>query len=482
MASVKKNFLLSSAYQVLSVLTPIITTPYLSRVIGADGNGTFSFTQSVTNYFVLFVILGMSSYGVRAIAECGADRPKRSDVFWNAFSLTCVTGSIVVLAYIVYISVWGRTYLLLYCIWGLWVIGSVFDVSWLFFGMQTFSIPTSGNFITKILSVAVILIFVRTPHDVWAYVIAIAGSNFLNSIIPWFFVRRYVDFVRPCWSHMLRHLKPLLVLFIPVIAISIYGMLDKIMLGILTSTKEVGFFDYAQKISQLPLSIITALGSAVLPRMSQIMSQGHRHQGKRLVDITMWFMLACAFALSFGIVGIAPSFSPAFFGRGFDAVVPLMSVLSFVIPVICVTNVIGNQYMLPCHKDHQYTISVCVGAAVNVVANLISIPLFGAMGAAVSSVASEFAVMLVQGWYVRHELDLLSYAKEAAPFLITGIFMAVALRALNATILSSLNVFMAVVLEFLIGVILYLIPMTIWVLRHDKDKVIYLFPKVARFL
>lgn len=482
MASVKKNFLLSSAYQVFSVLVPIITTPYLSRVIGADGNGIFSFTQSVVNYFVLFAILGMSSYGVRAIAECGADRPKRSDVFWNAFFLICMTGFLVILAYIVYIIIWGRKFFLLYCIWGMWLLGSVLDVSWLFFGMQTFSVPTAGNFITRIVSVIGILVFVRSSSDVWAYVLAMAGSNLLNSIIPWLFVRRYVDFIRPKWSHMVVHLKPLLVLFVPVIAISIYSMLDKIMLGILTNTKEVGFFDYAQKISQLPLSIITALGSAVLPRMSQIMSQGHRRQGKKLVSITMWFMLACAFALSFGIVGIAPAFSPAFFGKGFDAVVPLMSVLAFVIPTICVTNVIGNQYMLPCHKDHQYTISVCAGAAVNVVANLISIPLFGAMGAAVSSVASELAVMLVQGWYVRHELDLRSYAKEASPFLIVGIFMAVALRALNATILSSLNVFMAVVVEFLIGVVLYLVPVTVWVLHHDKDKVIYLFPKAARLI
>lgn len=482
MASVKKNFLLSSAYQIFSVLTPIITTPYLSRVIGAGGNGVFSFTQSVVNYFVLFAVLGMSSYGVRAIAECGADRPKRSDVFWNAFSLICSTGSLVVVAYIVYVILWGRSYFFLYCIWGLWVIGSVLDVSWLFFGMQTFSIPTAGNFITKVLSVVIILCFVKTPHDVWAYVLAIAGSNFLNSVIPWFFVRRHVDFVRPRWSHMRTHLKPLLVLFVPVIAISIYSMLDKIMLGILTTVKQVGFFDYAQKISQLPLSIITALGAAVLPRMSQIMGQGHREQGKRLVSITMWFMLACAFALSFGIVGIAPVFCPAFFGKGYDAVVPLMSVLAFVIPTICVTNVIGNQYMLPCHKDRQYTISVCVGAVVNVVANLISIPFLGAMGAAVGSVASELAVMLVQGWYVRHELDLRSYAKEAMPFFVVGIFMAVALRILNATIFSSLGVLTALVAEFLVGVVLYLVPVTMWVLRRDKDKVIYLFPKAERFL
>jgi O-antigen/teichoic acid export membrane protein len=482
MASIKKNFLLSSAYQLLTVITPIITTPYLSRVIGAEGNGTFSFTQSVTNYFVLFAVLGMSSYGVRAVAECGEDRARRSDVFWNAFSMTCVTGAAVIFAYILYVAFFGQEYLLLYVIWGLWVIGSVIDVSWLFFGVQTFSVPTAGNFITKLASVIFILVAVRDAGDVWAYVLAIAGANFLNSVIPWFFVKRYVDPVRPTWRHMVSHLKPTLILFIPVIAISIYAVLDKIMLGVLTSVEQVGYFDYSEKISKMPLSVITALGSAVLPRMSQIISEGHVEHGKRLVSTTMWFMLVCAFALSFGIVGVAPSFCPAFFGEGYDACIPLMSVLAFVIPAICVTNVIGNQYMLPCHRDHQYTISVSVGAVVNVVSNLLTIPLWGAMGAAISSVLSEIAVMIVQGWYVRHDLDLMGYAKAAAPFLVMGLLMACLLRVVDAAIYGYMSRLAALGIEFVIGAIVYLVMALLWSMRHEQEKLVSIFPKVKKLI
>lgn len=482
MASIKKNFLFSSAYQLLTIITPIITTPYLSRVIGAEGNGTFSFTQSVVNYFVLFAILGMSSYGVRAVAECGEDRARRSDVFWNAFSMTCVTGTVVVLAYIFYVSLFGQQYLLLYLIWCLWVVGSVLDVSWLFFGCQTFSIPTTGNFITKICSVVMILVLVRSPGDVWAYVLAIAGANFVNSVIPWIFVRRFVDLARPQWSHMVSHLKPTLVLFVPVIAISIYGVLDKIMLGVLTSVEQVGYFDYAEKISKMPLSLITALGSAVLPRMAQIIGAGHIEEGKRLVGTTMWFMLACAFALCFGIVGVAPSFCPAFFGAGFDACAPLMSVLAFVIPTICVTNVIGNQYMLPCHRDRQYTISVSVGAGVNVIANLITIPLWGAMGAALSSVLSEVAVMVVQGWYVRGDLDLAGYARDCLPFLIVGVLMAVVLRLLDAAIRPALSNWPALGIEFLVGAAIYLALALAWSVRRESDRLLAIFPKLGRYL
>ncbi|MCI1998807.1 MAG: flippase [Olsenella sp.] len=482
MAGIKKNFLFSSAYQLLTIITPIITTPYLSRVIGAEGNGAFSFTQSVTNYFVLFAILGMSSYGVRAVAECGDDRARRSDVFWNAFSMTCLTGTIVVLAYVGYVALFGQEYLLLYLIWGLWVVGSVLDVSWLFFGCQTFSIPTTGNFITKLCSVVLILVLVKSPGDVWAYVLAISGANFANSVIPWFFLRRFVDPVRPRWSHMLSHLKPTLVLFVPVIAISIYGVLDKIMLGVLTSVEQVGYFDYAEKISKMPLSLITALGAAVLPRMAQIIGAGRIEEGKRLVGTTMWSMLACAFALSFGIVGVAPSFCPAFFGDGFDACVPLMSVLAFVIPTICVTNVIGNQYMLPCHRDREYTISVSIGAAVNVVANLITIPLWGAMGAALSSVLSEVAVMVAQVWCVRGDLDLASYARDCLPFALAGVLMAVVLRILDAAIRPAVGDWPALGIEFVVGAATYLALALIWSVRHERGRLLAIFPRLGRYL
>lgn len=479
MAGIKKNFLYSSAYQLLTIITPIITTPYLSRTIGAEGNGTFSFTQSVVNYFVLFAILGMSSYGVRAVAECGNDRARRSDVFWNAFAMTCVTGSVVIAAYVAYVVLFGQQYLLLYLIWGMWVVGSVLDVSWLFFGVQTFSVPTTGNFVTKICSVVMILILVRSPQDVWGYVLATAGANLANSLIPWFFLRRFVDVVRPTWSHMISHLIPTFVLFVPVIAISVYSILDKVMLGFFTTVEQVGYFDYADKISRIPLSFITALGAAVLPRMSQIMGAGRDEEGKRLIGTTMWFMLACAFALCFGIVGVAPAFCPAFFGEGFDACVPLMSMLAFVIPTICVTNVIGNQYLLPCHRDRDYTVSVSVGACVNVVANLVMIPLWGAMGAAIASVLSEVTVMAVQSWYVRHDLSLWEYACDCLPFAIAGLAMAMVLRVVDAGIRADVGNWPALGIEFVIGAALYLVFALLWSAHHQRERLLLVFPRLS---
>lgn len=476
MASLKKNFVLSSAYQMLSIITPIVTTPFLARVIGADGNGVFSYTQSFANYFVIFAVLGMSTYGVRTIAECGGDRERRSGVFWNAFSMNCVTGAVVVLVYLAFVALFGGSYGFYYLIWGLWVVGSVLDVSWLFFGMQDFAMPTARNFATKLVSVAVILVFTRGPEDVWIYVLATAGAIFANSLLVWPFVGRHVDRVRPTWKGTLSHIKPNLVLFVPVIAVSFYTLLDRVMLGSMTTVEEVGYFDYAEKISKMPMAMITALGSVVLPRMTEIVASGDMKRGKHLVSTTMWFMLVCAFALCFGIVGIAPVFCPFFFGSGFDACASLMCVIAFVIPAICVTNVIGNQFLLPCHRDREYTVSLLAGAGVNVVVNLALIPTFGAMGAAVATVFSEIVVLGVQSWQVRHDLDLRSYAIRALPFFLFGIAMTIVVRLIGDCMSSILPSWLLLLVQTFVGGAIYLGFSLAWSVRKERSVMMELFP------
>ena len=470
MAGIKKNFIYSSAYQVLLVVTPIITTPYLSRVIGAEGNGLFTYTQSITNYFVLFAVLGMEKYGVRSIAECGDDRARRSSVFWNAFAMCCLVGLVVIAAYVIFVLAFGMQNALLWALWAMWIVGSVGDVSWLMFGMQEFRIPTIRNFITRLASVVFIFLFVRDAGDVWAYVAAIAGAFFFNSILIWPFVKDYVDWVRPTWHEVLGHLKPNLALFAPVIASSLYVLLDKVMLGAMAGMGETGFYDYAEKISKMPLAVVTALGSVVLPKMSQVLSAGHEEEGKRLVNLTMWFMIGCAFALMFGIIGIAPEFVPVFFGAGYGPCVPLMMVLSPVIPLICATNVMGVQYLLPKHRDRDFTMSVTVGAAVNLSINVFAIPVWGAMGAAIATVAAEVAVLVYQAFSVRHELDLRSYVIGAIPFVVIGISMTVLMRCVALALGAFAQTVPGLLIEFISAGVFFVVLVFAWCnARRDEN-------------
>lgn len=456
--SLKKNFAFNSAYQLLQVITPLVTTPYLARVLGPEQSGVFSYTQSIANYFVLFATLGISTYGVRAIAQCGDDRKLRSRVFWGAYASQLISGGLAALAYVVYAVVIHEGGMLITLLWSLWLIFAAIDVSWLLFGCEEFKIPTIRSTATKLLSLVFIFTFVKTRDDLWLYVLAISGSFFLNGIIVWPFVRRYVDYVRPSASEVKRHLKGNIGLFVPVIAVSVYTTLDKIMLGVMSTEEQVAFFSYSERISRLPLSVLQALGVVMMPRMSYLLMEGQREKALGLLKNSIWIMLAASMALAFGISAVAPEFVPVFLGEGYEPCVGIMTFLVVIIPVISVTNVIGKQYLLPLSRDREYTLSLIVGAAFNVAVNVILIPRMGAAGAAIGTIAAEVSILVVQVACVRGELPLLSYFKGCLPFVCIGATMFVSIR-LTASFLAESDCFamLSLGLEVILGALVFVL-------------------------
>lgn len=454
--SLKVNFLLNSAYQILLVITPLVTAPYLSRVLGASQTGVFSYTQSIANYFVMFATLGMSTYGVRVIALCGEDRQERSRAFWSAFASQLCVASVVAVAYLAYALTIHAGDFLCSLVWGLWVLSAVGDVSWLLFGCEEFKIPTVRSFATKLASLAVIFGFVHEPGDVWLYVLAVAGAYLVNVVLVWPFVGRYVDPYRPSWREVASHFRPNIGLFIPVIAVSLYTSLDKIMLGSMSTMTESGYFQYSEQVSRMPLHVITALGTVMMPRMVSLLTEGKRDQAVSALGTSLWIMLVCAFAFAFGIFAVAPVFVPVFLGDGYAPCELLMVVMCGIIPIICVTNVIGKQYLLPMQRDREYTFSLIMGALVNVVLNLALIPRLASLGTAIATVAAETTILLIQVTEVRKELPLGDYVKRAVPFFCIGAVMALLVRLSAPAIRSAWGLTaQSLIAEILLGAITY---------------------------
>ena len=394
--------------------------------------------------------------------------------------MSVVWGSLVLLAYFGYTFVFGGTYLPLLLVWACWVGGSVLDVTWLLNGCQEFRIPMVRSVCTRLAGMAAILLFVRTETDTIIYVGAIAMPFLLNALLVWPFVGNYVDFKRPTLDGAVAHIKPNLVLFVPVIAVSLYTLLDKVMLGAMAGMGQTGLYDYAEKISKMPLAVVTALGAVVLPRMTEVITAGRRDEAKELVATTMWFMEAVALGLAFGIMGVAKEFVPVFFGEGYSECVPLMCVLSVIIPLICATNVIGVQYLVPSGRDHQYTISVLVGAAVNIAINLVFIPQYGAMAAAVATVAAELAVLVAQACMVHGELDLAGAACGVVPFMGIGVIMLLCLRYLSGVIGDFATTVPGLAIEVGAGLILYLALALVWCLATRNAYFFRLFGRWFR--
>ncbi len=426
--SIKRNFIYNVGYQLLQIAIPLATTPYLSRVLGPEAVGTYSFTNAIVTYYVMACVLGMSTYGVRAIASVRHDKEKRSREFWGAFVSQLLVGIVVLGVYFAYAFVAGGENLLYFLMWSPILLGNVIDVSWFLFGLEDFGYTTARSLIVRTLGVFAIFAWVKRPEDLWAYVLITAGTKLLSSLSVCPRVLMNVDMVRPSWSEIKQHFLASLRLFIPVIAISLYNTLDKIMLGVISGNTEVGYYEYAGRMTYITASIMSAMGPVMLPRVSSYIGTGKRGEAIDLLGTVLWLMLAMAFAFSFGLAAAAPTFAPVFFGDKFVTCASLMIVLAASIPFRAASNVFGRQWLLPNKRDKEYTKSVLVGALVDVCLNILVIPIWGALGASLSTIVAELAVMLAQVHFVRGELPLRTYLTYAVPFFVIGILMFVCVR------------------------------------------------------
>lgn len=454
MNTVKKNFLYNILYQILILIMPLITAPYVSRVIGAEGQGIFSYTYSIAQYFLLFAMLGVSNYGNRMIAKNRNNKEKLSKEFWSIYALQMITTFIMICIYLIYIIFFVSQYRIYAIIQLIYIISALFDISWFFFGLEKFKLTVTRNTIIKILSVLSIFILVKKENDLWIYCIIMVGMTLISQLSLWPFLKKEIIFVKPTWKDIKKHIRPNITLFIPVIAVSIYKIMDKIMLGMLSTMIEVGYYENAEKIINVPLSFITALGTVMLPRATNLIATGKNEQMKIYIDKSMEFVLFASIPLALGLIAVGKTFAPIFFGDEFIETGYIIQFLAVTIIFISWANVIRTQYLIPKEKDKIYIQSVCIGAVINLVCNFALIQKFGAIGASIGTILAEFSVMFYQTIFVKTELLIKKYIRYLIKFLISGIimFLIVKLQELYIT-----NKFILLVVQVLIGVSVYCI-------------------------
>lgn len=450
--SIKINLILNAAYQLLKIALPLITVPYLSRVIGSSGIGDYSFTYTVADYFVLFGLLGLNQYGNREIARVRDDRKLKSRTFCSIYATQLLFSGLVLVVYSIWAFAQNGDYRLYSLIWLWWVASDLIDVNWFFFGMEEFKITVIRNTVLKFVSLACILLFVRTEHDVWIYCLITSLNLFVSCVVLWPFLLKQVDFARPKISEIAAHIKPNFMLFIPVVAISLYTQMDKILLGIFADSSQVGLYDYSEKLSKIPLALISALSTVMLPRMSNVLARGETEKAERYLNLSFSVAVVIGCCFAFGISGVANEFVPVFFGSGWEQCATLMPILAVIIPLIAVSNVLGVQCLIPNGRDKAYTVSVVVGAIVNVLLNVLLIPLYQAYGAAIATVAAELAVLLVQLTCLSRELPLRQWTIPIICSVTSGLAMFIVLRVVGH--LSGISMF-TVVIEVLTGAFVY---------------------------
>lgn len=462
--SLKKNYIYNLSYQILVIIAPIITTPYLSRVLNADGIGIVSFAESIVSYFMLFAALGVGIYGQREISYYQDNRLKRSEVFWNTFILKAITSSIVLIMYLVLYKFLFKSNI--YFVLSVNILAVLIDITWFFQGLEEFGKIVLRNSIFKLLNIFYIFFFIRTKNDIVLYAFSIGFFTFISNFSMWVQLKKYVD--RPNFKniHPFKDLAVIIMLFIPTIAIQVYTVLDKSMIGIITKNNfENGYYELSVKISKVLLTIITSLGVAIIPRVGLLFNKKETDNIKLLIYKSYRFVWFLGIPLCFGLIILSDNLVPWFLGASFDKVKTLLKILPLLIILIGMSNVTGMQYLIPTKKEKLFTLSVCIGAVVNFILNLIMIKYFLSVGAAISSVIAEFFVTASQIYMIRNEISYKQILKEGVNYYIAGMVMILVLLYIKSSLNPSLYNSVIIIIS---GAISYFTVLTIL-----KDKFIF---------
>lgn len=465
--SITKNFTYNLIFQMVTLLIPLITVPYISRILGREGIGVYSYTLSITQYFIILGTLGVSLYGNRQIAYVRDDKDKMSKTFWSITVLQIITTSIALICYILIFGLnkrYGGTYL----IQSVNIIGAMIDISWLYMGLEDFKKIVTRNLVVRMLGTMCIFGFVKSYDDLYKY-IAINGLMILfGNLVMWMYIPRTVLKVKLKITDIKEHFVPIVKLFIPQIAIQIYVVLDKSMLGTLANTGEVGLYDQSQKIVKLILGLVTSLGVVMLPRMSNTFANGDNEQMNNYINKSLNGVAYVSIPMAVGLASISKEFVPWFFGPDFGQVTYLIIISTPILFLIAMSNVFGMQYLLPANKTKEFTASVTVGAIINVILNFLLIPKYKAIGACIATVVAEFSVTTIQYIFVRDIIKKRHFLVNILKYLVAAAAMFIVVRVIG----NYMGVrIITTAIQAILGSVIYVIILIL--LREEINLIIF---------
>lgn len=456
---VYKNYFFNLSYQLLAIVLPVITTPYISRTLKVEGVGIFNYSYSIVSICLIIASLGSNMYGQREIAYYQNDKILISYTAIEIFALRLLTTIIVLPIYCLFSFVYKNytIYLLYMCIY---LLANLFDISWLFQGLEEFKKTAIRSIIVKILGVILVFLFVKKPDDLLKYIIILSGSQLVGNLMLWAYLPNVLLKCNIKLLNLKQHLKPILILFVPTASIYIYTYADKILLGILSSTEMVGYYSQPEKIVKLLMTVLTSMGTVLLPHVATLVYSSEIYKIKIKLMDAVAFILLIGWPMTFGLVAISKRFVPWFLGNGYETSIPIMQILAFLIIIIGIASVCGQAVLIPLQKQRIYSISILIGAIVNVLINLILIPLLDAFGAAIGTLAAETTVVVIQYTATRSAIGLntIELLKRIWKSFLAGVIMGIVLLYIDWKLPDgSSYIPLLVLLGMLIYVILLLV-------------------------
>ncbi|MCM0236758.1 flippase [Bacteroides fragilis] len=454
--SIKNNFLLNLSTTITGLLFPLITFPYASRILMADGIGQVQFFQSIIDYVSLCTALGIPLYAVREIARIRDNKELRSRTTIEILLLHAIltlVGYIVVFILaetVAKIEIDASLFFLL----STTLFFNTIGVAWFYQAIEDFKYITLRSLFVRILSLVALFIFVRTKQDLFYYAGILVIGTVGNNIFNFFRLRKYIKLSKGEFKrlNLLRHLIPALKIFILNLVISIYVNLDSVMLGFLKNEESVGYYAAATRLTKAILGIVSSLGAVLLPRFSNMITNGQKEEFQLLANKAVSFTIALSLPMSVGLIFMAAPIMHIFCGNGFEPSILTLKLVAPIVLFIGLSGIIGMQILYPQGREKYVIISTMVGACINLLINYLLIPQYGQYGAAVGTVIAEFMVTVIMILLGRNYLPINILSKQNLHYLIGSVVISILLAFLLAFPLHEINYLL---IGILLSVIVY---------------------------
>lgn len=447
--SVSRNYLINTIYQLMVVIIPLFTMPHLSRVLGAEGIGLYSFNASIVSYFSLVAVSGSSSYGQREIAYLQENCSEYSRVFWEIFFLRVTLALASLFVFLIYIFFLGREKIVLFIL-ALNLVNVIVDISWLYTGLEEFQKLALRYILIRLFYIAFIFSCIRDSSDIYLYVLGEVGFSSIQYIMLWFGLSNMVE--RPREIHPFRHLRNVFYMFLPSLAIQLYTVLDKTMLGFFSSDSyaENGYYEQAQGIVKSCLVLVSSLVTVMSPKISNCFARGEYDEMRNHLYFSYRFVWFVTIVLFVTVYLLSPFLIPLFLGPAFDKTIILVQVCAPMFIIIGLSNITGLQYFVPCNYIKSHTFSLITGSVVNVCLNLIFIPKWNSVGASIASVIAELCVTSTQFIFLLRlgDLKIRTILSSSIKYVIAGVVSGILLFEIrNQMVVSWFNLAILIVFE-----------------------------------
>lgn len=449
----KKNIFYVAIYQILILIVPFVTLPYVSRVLKPEGVGTYAFTNSIAMYFCLFCILGIQLYGRREIAKYRDDKCRLSSTFYQIYLVQIISSILSICMYFLFVSQSEYKISLLFQFPLL--LSYALDISWFYFGLEQVKFTVTRNFFLKIMSLFLVFVLVKESNDVNIYIVINSASMLLSQLVLWIGIRRFITKPHKNFFEgrfLKKRLGESFKLFIPVLSVQLYVIVGKTLLGYFSTQTQVGLFENADKLTRIPITIISAIGQVMLPRMTYLFSKNLTSEFTLVIKKSFIAIMIFSIGCFFGIIAVSDKLVPVFLGSDFQSAVVIVRVLAPIILYVSWGNIFRMQYILPKGLDSLYTKTVIYACVLNVVLNILLTPHLGAVGAAVSSCVSEGMICFYQSFYLRKEFSPIEYLKSIQIYIISGVIMMLSILFIGKNMnVSAISIFF----EVLLGILIY---------------------------